>query len=113
MKILLMMVVVQFLTMVVFAWFNRVVWIRILALRQQLAVYKRKSKKPVLREDPIQLSNPMDPGTRSSGPRLVSISQARRDADSSREVSDSSNWPTLRRGLSIRTRSDDNYAASR
>ena len=49
MKILLMMVVVQFLTLVVFAWFNRVAWIRILALRQQLAVYKRKSKKPMLR----------------------------------------------------------------
>ena len=49
MKILLMMVVAQFLTMVVFAWFNRGVWIRILALRQQLAVYKRKSKKAALR----------------------------------------------------------------
>ena len=44
-----MMVVIQFLTLVVFAWFNRVAWIRILALRQQLAVYKRKSKKPMLR----------------------------------------------------------------
>ena len=40
MKILLMMVVAQFLTLVVFAWFNRVAWIRILTLRQQLAVYK-------------------------------------------------------------------------
>ena len=49
MKILLMMVVAQFLTLVVFAWFNRVAWIRILALRQQLNVYKRKSKKPQLR----------------------------------------------------------------
>jgi transposase InsO family protein len=49
MKILLMMVVVQFLTMVVFAWFNRAAWIRILSLRQQLAVYKRKSKRPLLR----------------------------------------------------------------
>ena len=49
MKILLMMVVAQFLTLVVFAWFNRVAWIRILALRQQLAVYKRKSKRPMLR----------------------------------------------------------------
>ena len=49
MKILLIMVVAQFLTLVVFAWFNRVAWIRILALRQQLAVYKRKSKKPMLR----------------------------------------------------------------
>ena len=44
-----MMVVAQFLTLVVFAWFNRVAWIRILALRQQLAVYERKSKKPMLR----------------------------------------------------------------
>ena len=49
MKILLSIVVVQFLTLVVFAWLNRVAWIRILALRQQLAVYKRKSKKPMLR----------------------------------------------------------------
>jgi len=49
MKILLMMAVAQFLTMVVFAWFNRRAWIRILALRQQLAVYKRKAKKPILR----------------------------------------------------------------
>jgi hypothetical protein len=49
MKILFMMVVAQFLTLVVFAWFNSVAWIRILALRQQLAVYKRKSKKPMLR----------------------------------------------------------------
>jgi hypothetical protein len=43
------MVVVQFLTLVVFAWFNRVAWIRILVLRQQFAVYKRKSKQPLLR----------------------------------------------------------------
>ena len=49
MKILLSIVVVQFLTLVVFAWFNRVAWIQILALRQQLAVYKRKLKKPMLR----------------------------------------------------------------
>ena len=49
MKILLMMVVAQFLTLVVFAWFNRVAWIRILALRQQLAVYKCKSRRPMLR----------------------------------------------------------------
>lgn len=39
-----MMVVVQLLLLVVFAWFNRVAGLRILALRQQLAVYKRKSK---------------------------------------------------------------------
>jgi hypothetical protein len=49
MKIWLMMVVVQFLTLAVFAWFNRAAWIRILVLRQQLAVYKRKSKRPMLR----------------------------------------------------------------
>jgi hypothetical protein len=49
MKVLLMMVVVQLLTLVVFAWFNRVAWIRIVALGQQLTVYKRKSKKPLLR----------------------------------------------------------------
>jgi hypothetical protein len=53
MKILLMLVVVEFLTLVVFAWFNRVAWIRILALRQQLIVYKRKSKKPKLRNGRI------------------------------------------------------------
>jgi putative transposase len=49
MKILLMIVVVQSLNLVIFAWFNRVAWVRNLALRQQLAVYKRKSKKPLLR----------------------------------------------------------------
>ena len=35
MNILLMMVVAQFLTLVVFAWFNRVAWIRILAPRRR------------------------------------------------------------------------------
>ena len=49
MKILLMVVVVQSLNLLAFMWFNRAVWIRILALRQQLNVYKRKSKKPILR----------------------------------------------------------------
>ena len=49
MTILLAVVVVQSLTLIVFVWFNRVAWVRILALRQQLAVYKRKSKKPLLR----------------------------------------------------------------
>lgn len=73
MKILLMIAVVQSLNLVIFAWFNRVAWLRILALRQQLAVYKHKSKKPVVRENPVRFLNPMDPGTRSSGPRLVSI----------------------------------------
>jgi putative transposase len=46
---LLMIVLVQFLTLIVSVWFNRAAWIRILVLRQQLAVYKRKSKKPMLR----------------------------------------------------------------
>ena len=49
MNVLLTIVVVQSFTLVVIAWFNRVAWIRILALRQQLAVYKRKSRKPLLR----------------------------------------------------------------
>jgi hypothetical protein len=47
MKILLRIVVVQWLNLVIFAWFNRVAWVRILELRQQLVVYKRKSKKPL------------------------------------------------------------------
>ncbi len=49
MNVLLTIVIVQFLTLVVLAWFDRVAWIRILALRQQLVVYKRKSRKPLLR----------------------------------------------------------------
>ena len=49
MKILLLMVAVQSLNLLAFTWFNREAWIRILALRQQLNIYKRKSKKPVLR----------------------------------------------------------------
>ena len=49
MKILLTIVFVQSLNLVVFAYFNRVTWIRILALRQQLNIYKRKVKKPRLR----------------------------------------------------------------
>jgi putative transposase len=49
MKILLMMVVVQSLNLAIFAWFNRVAGLRILVLRQQLTVYKRKSKQPMLR----------------------------------------------------------------
>jgi hypothetical protein len=44
MKILLMAVVVQSLNLVIFAWFNRVAVLRIIALRQQLTVYKRKEK---------------------------------------------------------------------
>ena len=49
MKILLMMAVLQSLNLVVFARRNQAAWVRNLALRQQLAVYKRKSKKPLLR----------------------------------------------------------------
>jgi hypothetical protein len=49
MKTLLMMVVVQSLNLVVFAWLDRVAFMRILALRQQLCVYKRKLKPPKLR----------------------------------------------------------------
>jgi putative transposase len=49
MKIPLLMVAVQSLNLLAFAWFNREACIRILALRQQLNIYKRKSKKPVLR----------------------------------------------------------------
>src|SRR4030042_5682713 len=49
MKVLLTIVAVQSLNLAIFAWFNRVAGLRILALRQQLAVYKRKSKKPMLR----------------------------------------------------------------
>ena len=49
MKILLMMVVVQSFNLVIFGWFNRVAGLRILVLRQQLTVYKRKSRKPAIR----------------------------------------------------------------
>ncbi len=49
MKSLLVIVLVQSLYLVVFMWFHRVAWVRILALRQQLTVYKRKAKKPRLR----------------------------------------------------------------
>jgi hypothetical protein len=49
MNILLTIVVVQSFNLAIFAWFNRAAWIRILALRQQQAVYKRKSKKPMLK----------------------------------------------------------------
>ena len=49
MKIVFTIVVVQSFNLAIFAWFNRAAWVRILALRQQLAVYKRKSKKPMLR----------------------------------------------------------------
>ena len=49
MKILLVIVVVQSLNLIVFLWFNRVAWVRILTLRHQRTVYKRKTKKPRLR----------------------------------------------------------------
>ena len=49
MKILLVVLVIQSLNLLAFTWFNREAWIRILGLRQQLNIYKRKSKKPVLR----------------------------------------------------------------
>jgi len=49
MKFLLIIVALQSLNLAIFAWFNRVAWVRILVLRQQLAVYRRKSKKPVLK----------------------------------------------------------------
>jgi putative transposase len=50
MKILPLIAVVQALNLVVFAWFHRTASsLRILVLRQQLAVYKRRSKKPLLK----------------------------------------------------------------
>jgi hypothetical protein len=49
MKILLVVLVIQSLNLLAFIWFNRTAGIRILALRQQLVVYKRKSKKPMIR----------------------------------------------------------------
>jgi hypothetical protein len=49
MKILLVIMVVQSLNLVIFAWLIRVAGLRILVLRQQLTVYKRKSKKAMLK----------------------------------------------------------------
>jgi transposase InsO family protein len=49
MQVLLTIAVVQSLNLAIFAWFNRAAWVRILVLRQQLVVYKRKSKKPMVR----------------------------------------------------------------
>ena len=49
MKILLSIAAVQALNLVVFAWFHRTAPLRILVLCQQLAVYKRRSKKPLLK----------------------------------------------------------------
>jgi hypothetical protein len=48
MKILLLMVVVQSLNLVIFAWLDRVAFVQILALRQQLCVHQRKLKPPKL-----------------------------------------------------------------
>ena len=54
MKILLLITVVQALNMLVFAWFNRTAGLRILVLREHLAVYRRRSKKPLLNNrDPL------------------------------------------------------------
>ncbi len=49
MNTLVIMAVVQAFNLVFFACFNRVALVRILVLRQQLGVYKRKEKKPRLR----------------------------------------------------------------
>ena len=49
MKILLLIAVVQALNLLVVAWFNRTAASRILVFRQQLAVSKRRSKKPLLK----------------------------------------------------------------
>jgi hypothetical protein len=49
MKILLVIMIAQSLNLIIFAWFNRVAALRILVLRQQLTVYKCKSKKPMLK----------------------------------------------------------------
>jgi hypothetical protein len=49
MKILLMIVVVQSLNLVAFTWLDRVALRRILALIQQLCVYKHELKPPKLR----------------------------------------------------------------
>jgi putative transposase len=49
MKILLLIAVIQGLNLLVFAWFSRTAGLRILVLRHQLVVYKRKVKKPPLK----------------------------------------------------------------
>ena len=49
MKALLVFVVVQSVNLIVFAWFNRATLVRILVLREQLGVYRRKEKKPRLK----------------------------------------------------------------
>ena len=49
MEILICILAVQVLNLLAFAWLDRTALVRVLALRQQLAVYKRKAKKPRLR----------------------------------------------------------------
>ena len=49
MKILLTIIFLQSLNLIVFIWLSRSAWIRIVALRQQLNIYKIKVKKPRLR----------------------------------------------------------------
>ena len=46
---LILVAIVQSLNLMVFAWFHRVAGLRIIVLRQQLAIYKRMAKKPILR----------------------------------------------------------------
>jgi hypothetical protein len=53
MKILLVVLVIQFLNLLAFIRLNQKARIWILALRQQLNIYRRKSKKPVLRNRAI------------------------------------------------------------
>jgi len=49
MRILLTIIVVQSLNLLIFVWINQVAVLPILVLGQQLTVYKRKLKKPRLR----------------------------------------------------------------
>jgi putative transposase len=49
MKTLILLGIIQSLNLAVFLWFHRVAGLRILVLRQQLIVYKRTAKKPMLK----------------------------------------------------------------
>jgi putative transposase len=49
MKILLIILIVEFINLAIFTRFNQAAELRILVLRQQLTVYKRKTKKPMVR----------------------------------------------------------------
>ena len=49
MEVVTYILAVQFLNLLAFAWLDRVALVRVLALRQQLAVYKRRAKRPRLR----------------------------------------------------------------